>query len=175
MHILFGSLFWGVLLILLGFSIVIKAIFKIDIPVIKIVFALLLIYWGIKILFGFNIGHHSSGNAIFEESKFKASKSKNEYNLVFGNGEIDLSELDVSQKNAYSEVNIVFGSGDIYINPSVPTIIKVSSVFAETRLPGKTINFIGDYVYKSKDFSPEEPHLYLKLNVVFGSARVKEI
>jgi len=174
MHVLFGGLFWGVLLILLGISIVIKAVFKIDIPVVKIVFAMLLIYWGLKILFGFNFKSHSSGNIIFEESKLKASKSKSEYNIVFGSGEIDLSEIDISEKNAYAEVNIVFGSGNIYINPSIPALIRVSSVFAETKLPGKTINFFGDYIYKTENYSQDKPHLYLKLDVVFGSARIGE-
>ena len=110
-----------------------------------------------------------------KEPHWKASKSENEYNLIFGNGEIDLSKIDLSQNNAYAEVNIVFGSGDVYIDPSMPIIIKVSTVFAETKLPGKSINFLGDYVYKSENFSSDSPHLYLKLDVVFGSARIKEI
>ena len=173
MHLLSNGLFWGFILILLGISVIIKAIFKIDIPLVKIIFALLLIYWGLKLLFGFEFKSHSSGNIVFSKSKISASQTKNDYNIVFGSGDIDLSKIDLSQGNAYTEVNIVFGSSNIYIDPTIPTLIKISSAFGEIILPQKTINFIGDYVYKTENFSEDKPYLYLKLDVVFGSAKIR--
>lgn len=77
MHLLSNGLFWGFILILLGISVMIKAVFKIDIPL-------------IKILFGFNFKSHSSGNIIFQKSRITASKLKNEYNVVFGNARVKM-------------------------------------------------------------------------------------
>ena len=174
MHLLSNGLFWGFILILLGISVIIKAIFKIDIPLVKIIFALLLIYWGLKLLFGFSFHSHSEENIVFQKSQITASKSKSEYNIVFGSGDIDLKGVDISQGNAYAEVNIVFGSGDVYIDPAIPALIKISSVFAETKLPKRTITFLGDYVYKTENFDQNKPYLYIKLDVIFGNARVKQ-
>jgi predicted membrane protein len=48
------SLFWGLVLILIGLSLIIKIVFNIDFPIFKILFAFLFIYIGIKVLVGRN-------------------------------------------------------------------------------------------------------------------------
>ncbi|MEX0940782.1 MAG: hypothetical protein WDZ41_05465 [Candidatus Babeliales bacterium] len=50
MNFLFSGFFWGAFLILLGSSIIIKAIFGIDLPIIRPLIAVFLIYLGISII-----------------------------------------------------------------------------------------------------------------------------
>ena len=97
-----------------------------------------------------------------------------EYDIIFGTGEIDLRDAKVTDKKLYSEVNVIFGSGTVRINPEIPTVIKISSVFAESKLPGKTINFMGDYTFKTKSYVEGEPFFRLEIDVIFGSVRIIE-
>lgn len=46
-----GSFFWGNLLILIGIALLLKAIFKLDIPIFKIALGCFLIYSGLVLLF----------------------------------------------------------------------------------------------------------------------------
>ncbi len=48
MGFLFSDIFWGIVLILTGVSIILQLVFKINIPVFPIVIAFLLIYAGIR-------------------------------------------------------------------------------------------------------------------------------
>ena len=174
MHFLFGSLFWGVILILFGLSMVLKAFFKIDIPIFRIVFAIIIIYWGLKLLFGgFGFSHHEN-TVIFNNAKIKATKSHSEYNVIFGRSDIDLTNIDISEKNVRSEVNVIFGSGLIYLDPSIPTVVKISTVFAESKLPDRTVSFFGDYVYRNAAYVEGEDCLILNVDVVFGNVRFEE-
>ena len=172
MHIVFSSIFWGVILVLLGISVILKAVFKIDIPVFRVVFAILLIYWGAKILFG-DIFHRSKDHTvIFHNSQFVDSDLKKEYNVVFGRSEINLRNVDLSRGNLKTQINVVFGSSSAYIDPEIPTIIKVDTVFGESTLPDRSINAFGEYVYKSPTYSEGQPYLLIEMNVVFGSGRI---
>ncbi len=166
------TLFWGALLIIWGLSLIVKAIFKIDVPVFRIIFALVVIYWGMKLLFG-GFGFKTSSNTvIFNSAKLGSSKFKNEYNIIFGSSEIDLTNVDISEKSVYANADIIFGSAVIHLNPEIPTIIKVSTVFAEGKLPDRTVGVFGDTIYKSDNFSEEGNHLTLKIDVVFGSVKI---
>ncbi|MDD2331344.1 MAG: hypothetical protein PHI68_01685, partial [Candidatus Cloacimonetes bacterium] len=51
MSIFFGNMFWGILIILLGLSLILKD-FNINIPLFKIFFGLIIILFGIKLLIG---------------------------------------------------------------------------------------------------------------------------
>ncbi len=174
MHFLFGGLFWGILLVLLGLTIILKAVFKIDIPLFRMVFALLIIYWGLKLLFGGSFLGSSGNTVIFSESKIESKEAGNEYNIVFGKSTIDLTDIDISESGAVMEVNVVFGSGYILINPEIPTLIKVSTVFAESKLPKGNVSFFGDRTYKTKSYVDGENHLKLNIDVVFGNAIIED-
>jgi predicted membrane protein len=165
MSFVFSSLFWGLIVILIGVSII-------DIPVFRMVFAFLLIYWGVKIMFGDVFSKKSEGTVVFNEAKFNASSKNNEYNVIFGRSDIDLRNIDLGQGNVRAEINVIFGSGTVYLSPEIPAIIKVETVFGDSSFPGKSTSFLGDSVYKTPAFNENEPHLQLQLSVVFGSGRV---
>jgi predicted membrane protein len=172
MSFVFSSIFWGLLIILFGISIIIKAVFKIDIPIFRMVFALLLIYWGVKLMFGDVFSKKTEGTVVFNEAKFDASSKNNEYNVIFGRSDVDLRNIDLSQGNVRAEINIVFGSGTVYLSPEIPAIIKVETVFGDSSLPGKSTSILGDTIYRTPTFKQDEPHLQLQISVVFGSGRI---
>lgn len=173
MGFLLSGLFWGIILIIIGFTIIIRVLFHIDIPIVKVIFAFILIYWGLKLLFGgFGIKSGAKNIILFEDAKVHAVKTNREYSIIFGSGDIDLQDMDITEKSIYSQVNIVFGSGKILLNKDIPTIIKLNTVFGGTKLPNGNAGFFGDYVYRSDNFREDQNCLTLEINTVFGSARI---
>ncbi len=169
-----SGMFWGVLLILLGISIILKILFNITIPVFRIAFALLLIYLGVKILTGgFGIGRKKN-TVLFNDSKIEYTESSDEYNVLFGKGVVNLSTVSLEKKTVEVKVNTVFAEGTIKINPALPTKILVNSAFAGARMPDGNVISFGNYTYKTKSFKENENYLKIETNVVFGSLKVVE-
>ncbi|MCK4339399.1 MAG: hypothetical protein KAW87_05370 [Candidatus Cloacimonetes bacterium] len=174
MNFIFSSFFWGFIIILLGLSIIFRAIFHIRIPFFSIVFALIFIYIGLRILFG-TFGIRTSHNTIiFSDSTVKAKNYDNHYNVIFGKGVIDLSNLSPIDRNIKVDVNTIFGEGIIKINPEIPTIIQVNSVFAGARMPEGNVAALGSSEYRTKSFIENKYYLKIKANVVFGELRIIE-
>lgn len=173
MNFLFGGLFWGALLVLIGLSMILKAFFKIDIPVVRLIFAIIIIYWGLQLLFGTRFSRKSENNVIFDNAAFEKVETGKEYNVIFGRSVIDLRDLQLSEGKSKIEINVVFGYGLIYINPDLPMKIVVSTVFAESRLPRGQVGFFGDHVYKTPAYVEGEDYLKVELDVVFGNAVIR--
>jgi len=166
MGFLASGIFWGSLLILWGASIILNAVFHLNIPFFRIAFALIVIWFGLRILLG---GRCCGGGraAVFSESTFKGDKAPGDYNIVFGKGDIDLTGLKID-KPTRIEVNVVFGNGTLKLPAKTPFRIKANAVFGNAQLPdGKVISF-GDSVYESKGAEGSANVLDIQANVVFG-------
>ena len=98
---------FGVFLIVIGVSFILDQFFNIDIPVLRVTFGLFVVYIGLNIVFkSFNVGVRkevTDRKAIFGSSNFKYSQGdgaeghfKNKYDVVFGSGSLDLSDVDLS-------------------------------------------------------------------------------
>ncbi len=173
MHFVFSGVFWGLILVLLGLSMIVKVVFKIDLPIIKLLFAALLIYWGIKLLFGISFHTKSPDSVVFDNADIEHVEAGREYNVVFGKSRIDLRNFVLEDKNAKIEIDVVFGNGIIYLNPEIPAKVKVDAVFAECRLPKGNVSFIGEQVYHTPSFVEGENFLQIDLDIVFGNAVVR--
>lgn len=173
MHFVFSGVFWGLILVLLGLSMIIKIVFKIDLPIIRIVFAILLIYWGLKLLFGLSFQVKKDSDVVFNNANIEHVQAGKEYNVIFGRSNIDLRDFEFQNETSKVEINVVFGNGVIYLNPDLPAKIKIDAVFAEAKLPEKTVSVFGDFVYKTPAYVEGEPHLKLNIDVVFGNAIIK--
>lgn len=174
MPFLFSGLFWGVMLVLFGASMILRAVFNLDIPIFRIVFALVIIYFGMKLLLGRQAFKSESNYSMFRSSDVEMSESGGEYNVIFGQSNIDLSNIDISESSQKVEVNIVFGSGHLLIDPQKPMKINISTVFADCKLPKRNINFFGDSNYKTPAYVEGENYLKLDIDVVFGNAVIME-
>ncbi len=172
MGFIFSGLFWGIILILIGVSIILQMVFKVNIPVFRIVIAFLLIYAGIRVLMG-GQWFHPQGNTVVFEDRGVTTKGSQEYNVVFGKANVDATE-PLSSGSERIDVNTVFGSSTIRISREVPTMIKVESAFGGANLPdGNTISF-GTYIYKNSAYAEGQPYKFIDANVVFGEMNIVE-
>ncbi len=177
MGFLFSGIFWGSILILLGLSVIVRIVFNIHIPLVRVVFALILIYFGVRVLVGGSWCRNCGNNAstvVFSDVKTELSKDSTQYNVVFGKGVIKLDDSSFTDKNKKVRVNTVFGAAEIHVSPSFPAIIRVSSAFSGARMPDGNVISFGEYVYKTKAFTDPAKALHVDATVVFGSLEIYE-
>jgi hypothetical protein len=173
-----SSIFWGIILILIGLSLVLKVAFNVDFPFFKILFALFLIYLGIRIFIGKDFklfdGANDAYNVIFSQRTMQNLENGKEYNVIFGNGKYDLRNLQVPEgEEIRVKLNTVFGSSEIFINDSIPVEIKATTVFAGSKMPDGNTSAFGESKYRNH--SPGNfPRVSIESNTVFGALLVKK-
>ncbi len=167
----FSKLFWGVIVILIGISFISQAVFKIHIPIGKVVVAIFFIYLGVKMLFGvFGKGNEHSnfmGESVINVEMLENAK----YDVVFGSQVIDLTNAVNITEGANIECNVVFGSAKIILPRGAQCNIRSSSVFGSVKTPGNETTF-GSSDYRTSGNTGGM--INLRVNAVFGSARVFE-
>jgi len=171
-----AGVFWGVLLILVGLALIIRFVFNVDFPLFKVLFALFFIYIGLRILFGgFGLFKFETGpdDVLFGEREFYQPEPNKEYNVIFGKGNFDFTDIDLSQGNVNVKIGTVFGASEIRIDSEMPVRIVADAVFAGAELPDGNTAVFGSSSYESLSFNPDTNHLKIKLDVVFGAAEVK--
>lgn len=172
-----GSMIVGIIFLLIGASIIIKTVFKIDLPIFKLFLAAFFIYLGVRILFGWSgfgrIGSEEN-SALFSEKTYlgETGVEKSEYNAVFGKINLDLTNLQLTQPVTKMEINAVFGGGRIDLPANMPVKIKSDVIFGGAQLPEGNSGGFGTSRYKSENFNENEPYLYLEINAVFGGVEV---
>jgi len=168
---LFSGFFWSGVLVLLGICIILNVFLKAKIPFVRIFFALLLIYIGVSLFFARSWRGLEWRRHHFPE-RVRVTDGSQKHDIVFGEGEIDLTGVKLADKVIREEVDVAFGSARIRLNPALPVRVDVSSAFAEVRLPnGNEVGF-GDHVYRSRDLDENKPHLRVKVDVAFGHVEV---
>lgn len=165
---------FGIVLILWGLSIILKAFFDIDIPIIRPAIAVLLIYIGINLIVKPNITFHSftDADAWSESCNCSVKPQKGlEHNFVFGTGILNLNDLPADlEKPAHISLNVVFGNGQLILNPDLPTTLCIKSAFGQANLPDKSTIAFGSQIYYTHP--GKEPQLHVHAQVVFGSLTV---
>ncbi len=173
-----AGLFWGILIILIGISIIIRVLFNVDFPIFKILLGFLFLYLGLKILtgsFGFKGFKGEENDVIFGEKIFSeiADEENPEYNVLCGKGTFDFREINLSEKSTKIKINTVFGGSVIKIKKDTPLKIKADAVFAGAKLPNGNTAAFGTTFYQSENFKEDSNHLFLKVDVVFGGVEVE--
>ena len=171
-----AGLFWGIILIVIGLSVIFKVIF--DVSIFRIVLAIAFILIGVKLLIGKPIIHHEGKNdhVIFGERSFRSNPEHGaDYNTVFGKTVYDFREMDtLTDRKTKITLNTVFGSTEVILPPELPVVIKTEAVFSSARMPnGNTIAF-GDANYASKVADPDSATLYIEAHVVFGGLDIRQ-
>lgn len=168
-----SGIFWGLLLILIGFIIIIKVVFKVDIPVFRLLFALLFIYIGLRILFGGSWFSGKDNNYLFTEAKINTvTPDDRELKIIFAQGDIDLSGYEPRPGKNKLEISVVFASSTIKLPEGLPVSIKSDVVFGSAKLPAERSAAFGSTRYKSPGYDEKTDKLSIELNVVFGAAEV---
>lgn len=176
---MFNISIWGLGFITLGALILINAFFGLNIPVFKILLALLLIYAGVSMLispprtqtfFSHTHGWQHSQHVVFNKRTFKDNQAGDSYNITFGQGTIDLSKTRFDEP-ATVDININFGSGILRLNPEVPTLVTANVTFGKVTFPNKEEISMGAYTFNSHPDAT--PIMVIQANVTFGSLEIE--
>jgi predicted membrane protein len=171
-----SSLFWGVILIIIGLSLVVKVAFNIEFPIFKIIVAFIFIYIGLKIMLGGNFrtfhNFHNRNDVVFGELKFDDLKD-GEYNVIFSKGNFDFRDVKLKPEGPTKiNINTVFGGSYIILKKEMPVQIKVDAAFAGADLPNGHKTSFGSVIYSSDSLDTSKPYLEITADVVFGGLHV---
>ncbi|HPS38079.1 MAG TPA: LiaF-related protein [Candidatus Cloacimonadota bacterium] len=158
MDILSGSLFWGILVILIGLSIILKG-FNINIPLVKSFIAIVIILFGIKILVG---SHHKTRHTGISSSSTTGRYT--EFSNIFSSGNYDFSDLNPVTDNV--EVTVVFGSATVYLPADIEFDFDSNAVLGSVILPGTT--HAGITSQESSLNTGAKRRIHVEANSIFG-------
>ena len=132
MNFFFGNVFWGILLILWGASLILRN-FNIYFPLAKIFFAVVIILFGIKLLVGSKLTLFSCSKTRPQSYSGIRSSDATEHTLVFANSVIDLTDLATDSDDL--EITAVFASAVVYLPSHISVRVHPTSVFGQNILP----------------------------------------
>lgn len=169
MGFLFSPLFWGIVIVVFGLAVILKAVFHIDLPLFRIFFGLILVYVGVRILVGgkFHPGFTTKGNqTFFGAGEMKYDGQQREFTSAFSSAVVDLKNLESETQPI--QVNTVFGRTVVHLPKGVDVKIEVNTAFGATLLPGGQMapNF-GETQWRAKPTSKEAKAL-IQVKTVFG-------
>ncbi len=166
----------GLLVVVLGASIVLHALFDFDIPVFRTAVGIAFLYLGVRVLAGAWMPQQTSSDgheSVFAVTRFAptdASTLSRKYEVVFGRGVVDLSGLGAADHERLVQVDVIFGDAEIEIDPAVPIEVRGSAVFGEVRMPDRSSANFGGVRFRGD--ATGSPRIELVVNAVFGTARV---
>lgn len=172
---LLGGTFIGVLLILVGLSALLRS-FGLNIPFGRIVIGLLIIYVGIAIMVGGGIFMPEDNTILFSgSSKIRVTDPiQDEYNIIFGSGVIDLTDIDTENLRSEIEINTIFGNSEVLLSSNKSVRINASAAFGRAETPnGNTVSF-GELNY-TKMADEDSNIINLKVAAVFGGTSIRYI
>ncbi len=171
-----AGLFWGIILIVIGLSIILRVAF--DVSIFRIVIAVILILIGIRMLIGKPVVHYQEkeNHVIFGEKTNTADPvDGTEYNTVFGKTVYDFRSMHpLSQPRTKISFNTVFGNNEVILPNNLPVKIKADAVFATASMPnGNTVAF-GSTTYEANTDIADSSLLVIDANVVFGALIIRQ-
>lgn len=165
--------FWGIFFLVAGVALLIRVVFNIDFPVLKVLAGSFLIILGFRIIFGdLHIWPLNSGKNefFFKSSNLSAgSEPSGSYRLLFSNTRFDLTGLLLSGNTQNIKIVSIFSGTTILIDPDLPLDVRVDAVFAGVKFPGRNTPVFGRGVYHSPDLNREKPYVDITASVVFGN------
>ncbi len=162
MHgLLFGSLFWGILISLIGISIILKYVLNIDLHLARIFFGIILILLGMRVIFG-----HSERSYDKHTTKVNHYYGSGECNIIFSSGTIDLTKY-AGAKKLPGEINVVFGNAVVIVPDTMNLDITSTTVFGSTILPDHSYNGFAEDTFSLKG-NADSPAKRIETNTVFG-------
>lgn len=172
MKLFFTTLIFGAFLILWGLSLIFESIFGFSIPLLKIGFALLLIYAGILLIKGIYPSNHAQKSIFF--AKEHAQSGYQDYKVAFSDGLIDLSDTVLDNDECkYIKIHSVCANTVIKLNNSLPTTINAYCLFAAVTFPDKTLVSMGNHTYYSHN-KDDKPKLIIDITAIFSAVEVKK-
>jgi predicted membrane protein len=166
----FSGMFMGITFLVVGIILLFNSIFNFNINIFKLIVGVLIVLFGIFILFN-GFGFQDSRNIIFREGVIRVSEVQDEYNIIFSSGTVDLSKLKIGNEVKKIKINTIFAEGKVIINPEIPMMIKASSAFGELELPDKSSVIFNSKEYKTVNFDDNQSYFKIEANAVFGKLK----
>lgn len=157
----FGSLFWGILISLIGLSIVLRHAFNIQFPLIRLFLGIIIILIGLRLVMG------SSGKQHAKQRRYVSSYyNSKEFDVIFSNRTIDFSKYaDVD--SIPGEITVVFGNAVVIVPDSLNLEVSSTTVFGSTILPDRSYAGFGEDRYVINN-NPGAPVHRIETTTVFG-------
>lgn len=152
------ELLWGLALIFFGISIVLKVIFGIAIPTLRLIAGGILIYTGLSIIMDTK-----------DKERTRSKKKESEITVLFQSQTINWHDY-VPNKPTERIINIVCGSAALQLNPDIPTQLDITSVASRTELPDGSISAFGTQKYKTHP--DKKSLLYITAHVTAGNLQI---
>lgn len=172
-------MFWGIMLVIVGVLLVVNKMTSLSVPIFQVCVGVALVYWGLSWIAGSFKTEFSpkvtDSAAVFAKGWFTYSSDKknDEYNVVFGNGVVDLRNVDLSKGDVEIEVNSVFGQTTVVVTPGTAIQVQASTVFGRTDLPDGNVVVVGKQTYGAGGTAPSGK-IILKTNTVFGNLKLTD-
>jgi hypothetical protein len=168
----------GLFLALLGFSLMLKILFGIDFPVIRVTIALVFVVMGIRLASGATAGGLFSGRGhdavAFGEAEYEIleeTAGEHAFTIVCGRGSIDLSASSpLVTEDPEITVHVVCATCIIYYNPARPIRITAHTFVADCHLPDDGSTVMGTVHFRTPGYPPNAR--FLNLRVHAGLAKV---
>ncbi len=171
---LFGNLFWGLILIVIGANFILKHYIHMNIPVFRIIIGLMVIYFGFSILFG-NFSKRDKGTTVFSSNAIlDINEDEKEYSIIFGNGIIDLTDADILKNKKKIIVNSIFANTIVRIPNNIPLKIQANTAFGEISSPDRKSSFLGEHTFYINADSSDSV-IKIIASSVFGSMQIRTI
>ena len=194
----FSNVGWGLFLIIVGFVVLLNAIFNLHIPIFKIMFALLLVSMGIKMLLStrhrefrfFSCNRFSQEDAaecssgccfsggVFSDTQSTQTINGTEYvrhSIAFGKKIIDLTGDGFVDRNVIVEVDASFGEITVKIDSRMPVGITAHTSFGSFSLP-ETAHLVFDKGhYRTVSYENATKKIDLDIRMSFGAVHIMDV
>jgi hypothetical protein len=165
------SILVGLTLLFAGSAIILSILFHIEIPLWRLLFAGVLVYAGLALLFRYFRGdpnqHLAMGSfEIVPQSGHTQAKSTR---ILFGQGIIDISSFTPTHNDMELSLEMLLARVVIRFHPDIPLFVDVTSLLADCRLPDGNHLVLGQMEVRPK--TTKTPCIRLKLTTTLASVR----
>jgi hypothetical protein len=159
-HILSSAFFWGMVLILCGFSIILNILLGINLPVFRFLVAGFLLYGGILLLTG-------GKSSVWHCKKKVSSSACEEHTRCFSSGAVDLRNVTLNNSQGSPTCVVVqstFSNTKILLSQSIPTNIIIQAAFSHVVMPdNSSFSFGTEETSLFNTSNSQEPQLIIKV------------
>ncbi|MEA2021502.1 MAG: DUF373 family protein [Candidatus Caldatribacteriota bacterium] len=164
---IFSGFFIGIVFLVIGIVLLLNSIFNFNAQMFKLIIGIVVVLFGIFILFN-GFGLQDTTNIIFKEGTIRVKQVREEYNIIFASGVIDLSKIDLENEIKSIKINTIFAEGSVILSSEIPASIHASSAFGELELGNSSTGIFGSKKYKIGEMDVNRGYLDIEANSVFG-------
>lgn len=175
----------GLFLILAGVSVLAELLFNVQLPVLRLLLALLLIYGGAMLLRPLAPSSRKNGGNSDATERARArdvvlaradiqpgANAGRDVNVILGAAVVDLSDWSfLTSQTADLEVRALLGQVTVRLHPEIPVHIECTGAMSDCRMPDGNHVVFGRVTYASPSYSGAPGRARIKLLAVASVVR----